>query len=147
MSEIDGSLKGRLYKAEVCEGFYGLKPHKGIAPAQRGKNFHPESIGQKKYDSIQVAIKKAFIRLEERGLAICLNGASTHWSGVKLTEMGQTIAATIVLNEDQMSWIEEHHKHVLKWNEYGSGSNQSVVDELYAIVSRKASIVNAIGTI
>lgn len=93
MKNGDYSKEGRLYNADIFREFYGWKDANGI-PGRR--KFDPNEIGQKKYDSAHVAVRKACARLEKRGFVVCILGAHSHWSGVEITDKGREMAATIM---------------------------------------------------
>lgn len=93
MKEDDYNKEGRLYYADIFRAFYGWK---GTNGHPGGRKFDPNEIGQKKYDSAHVAVRKACARLEKRGFVACIMGSYSHWSGVEITDKGREMAATIM---------------------------------------------------
>lgn len=91
--ESSGGCAGRLYNADILKEFYGWKGDNGLPGDHK---FNPKEIGQKKYDSAHVAVRKACARLEKRGLVVCILGAHSHWSGVEITDKGREVAANIM---------------------------------------------------
>ena len=54
------------------------------------KVFEPEGIGRAKYNTATAAVSRAVLRLQSRGLARCMQGDISHWSGINLTPAGIT---------------------------------------------------------
>ena len=99
-----GAVDGRLYNADIFQGFYGWQPgwytgrdfRPRDMPGVGSRNFQPSIIGQKKYDTTHVVVRKACARLERRDLVVCLMGAHSHWSGIEITNKGREVAASLL---------------------------------------------------
>ena len=91
---------GRLYYADIFRGFYGWKGQSYL-DLPGGRAFDPKAIGQKKYDSAHVAVRKACARLEKRGFVNCITAALTHWSAVEITDDGREFAAALSAKANQ----------------------------------------------
>jgi hypothetical protein len=99
--EEDGGAD--VYYAEILATVYGFPPtgplRQGYDPAGRrlagGWKFSPGEIGQARYNAAQAAVSRAMLRLHSRGLAVCVWGAISHWSGCSLTSAGLEAAKTV----------------------------------------------------
>lgn len=94
----------RVYYCEICEGFYnwepkswfGVKDGGGFCRSKDGNLKYPGTqyfsraeIGEKEYTRVMAAISRSCLLLQERGLVKCITVASSHWSGVVITEKGR----------------------------------------------------------
>jgi len=75
-----------LYHYEILAHLIGLDPNK--MNEYRVKHFKPESIGYKKYKSLNASISRAILRLWKRGLIEWYPFNHHSGSGIKLTEKG-----------------------------------------------------------
>jgi len=75
-----------LYHYEILAHLIGLDPNKMYE--YRVKRFKPESIGYKKYKSLNTSISRAISRLWKRGLIVWYPFNHHSGSGIKLTEKG-----------------------------------------------------------
>ncbi|MDY7107509.1 MAG: hypothetical protein SYC29_02630 [Planctomycetota bacterium] len=72
-----------LIRAEILESYYGWE-HSYVPQRLSGIRFSRAAIGEKKYNSAQVAVSRAVQRLERRGLI----RLSTWPQGILLTDTG-----------------------------------------------------------
>jgi len=100
ISKKDDPYPGRLYYADIFRGFYGWKGQ-SYHDLPGGRAFDPKAIGQKKYDSAHVAVRKACARLEKRGFVNCITAALTHWAAVEITDEGREFAAALSAKANQ----------------------------------------------
>jgi len=75
-----------LYHYEILAHLIGLDPNKMYEYCV--KRFKPESIGYKKYKSLNTSVSRAISRLWERGLIVWYPFNHYSSSGIKLTEKG-----------------------------------------------------------
>jgi len=75
-----------LYHYEILAHLIGLDPNKMCE--YHVKRFKPESIGYKKYKSLNTSISRAISRLWKRGLIVWYPFNHHSSSGIKLTEKG-----------------------------------------------------------
>jgi len=84
-----------LRPKEVLAGFYGFKskdPDTFRFSNDRSHDFDRSEIGEKKYRAAAVSVRKAFLRLERRGL---IRATNYHWYpyiGAELTPAGIELA-------------------------------------------------------
>jgi hypothetical protein len=94
---------------EILAEHYGFEPtgplrypaHYGEHAGQRiagGQKFSRQAIGARRYDAAKVALSRAVGRLEHRGLVQVRQAASSHWSGISLTEAGVLLAKQLTVN-------------------------------------------------
>jgi len=87
--------EGTLYNYEICMGYYRWKPNRRN-PGAAENNFLPAEIGENKYNSAFVAIRKAYLRMEKRGLVRCVySWQRRSWAGVDITDRGRQIVKTM----------------------------------------------------
>jgi len=75
-----------LYHYEILAHLIGLDPNKMCE--YDVKHFKPESIGYKKYKSLNASVSRAISRLWKRGLIVWYPFDHHSTSGIKLTEKG-----------------------------------------------------------
>jgi hypothetical protein len=85
-----------LYYADVFVAVYGWRrsPQSPYSCAGDHK-FDRRAIGRRQYAAAQAAVSRAAQRLEKRGLATCLCGSISRWSGLNLTKAGIALAAKL----------------------------------------------------
>lgn len=93
-----------LRSKDVMVGYYGFAPRdpEYSYSKQSSHDFCLSEIGERRYRSAAVAIRKAFSRLERRGLA---RFTKYHWykfDGLELTPQGEEIA-TMLSSETLLS--------------------------------------------
>ena len=84
-----------LTLAEALVELYSWKPHAG-APRDSGRQFRPEEIGVKKYNTVRGTVSKAFKRLELRGYVERYGGFGQKWTGIVLTNAGLSVAKAML---------------------------------------------------
>jgi hypothetical protein len=77
--------RGRLYHADIYEGYYGWKPRRGASlPGEQ--RFSKWEIGEAEYNKTMATVSRSCTRLEARGLVTCLVAARSRWSAVEPCE-------------------------------------------------------------
>src|SRR3569623_2020247 len=84
-----------LTLTEALAELYGWKLHAGD-PRQSGRQFRPEEIGVKKYNTVRGTVSKAFKRLELRGYVERYGGFGQKWTGIVLTNAGLSVAKAML---------------------------------------------------
>lgn len=110
---------GRVYYADICEGYFNWKPIKPIKryeetkkdpPKQIGRICYPGSqffsrqqIGEQEYRKVMASISRSCRRLHDRGLVTWIAGEIAHWSGVELTDRGREYVSVNLLQNSVKS--------------------------------------------
>src|SRR3569623_297710 len=89
MKSVDMTL------VEALTELYGWKPHAGD-PRDSGRQFRPEEIGVKRYNTVRGTVSKAFKRLELRGYVKRCGGVGQKWTGIVLNGAGLSVAKSML---------------------------------------------------
>lgn len=84
-----------LTLTEALTELYGWKVHAGD-PRKSGRQFCPEEIGVKRYNSVRGSVSKAFKRLELRGYVKRHGGVGQKWTGIVLNNAGLAAAKAML---------------------------------------------------
>ncbi len=96
----DPYSKADVFYPEVLVAHYGW--HDNYINVRRYHSrqiFSKAKIGARHYNAATVAVYRAALRLEQRGLVVCVRGAYAKWAGVKLTDEGKRLAQQFFKNE------------------------------------------------
>jgi hypothetical protein len=97
--EFNSSSGADVFYAEVMSKYFDFPTQKSYSLTLRqlpaGPVFSPEAIGRGRYNSAQVAISRAVLRLQIRGLVEGKRFRHSTWAGCNLTPAGLEVARAL----------------------------------------------------